>query len=110
MNLGGTCRGQEQDEEDQQDPLLLIRKHMKKYRAITHPMEQKLKDYYPDNKLEAGQDSADKKQEDEKEQILDGDGDTFSVMTPSKVYSNGWALGLITFIFQMVLVTMILLG
>ena len=38
------------------------------------------------------------------------DEDTFSIMMTSKVHSKGWALGLITFVSQMTLVIMILVG
>jgi hypothetical protein len=47
---------------------------------------------------------------DDEEGKISLDTDTFSIMMTSKVCSSGWALGLITFVSQMTLLIMILLG
>ena len=105
-------RAKRGDEEQQEEDALLLKMetmmHTKKQEMDNTIQEEdrlRIQELEMENQLKNNEYKEDN--EDGKESLYK---DTFSIMMTSKVYSKGWALGLITFFSQMTLVIMILVG
>jgi hypothetical protein len=105
-------RAKRGDEEQQEENALLLKMetmmHTKKQEMDNTIQEEdrlRIQELEMENQLKNNEYKEDN--EDGKESLYK---DTFSIMMTSKVYSKGWALGLITFVLQMTLVIMILVG